>query len=232
MFAAEERLSLPRFLEKSVRVLSSLKPDFEEGLLRPLTQTQDRILALQYSLSNKSAIAALQERASRGVPVELVLDPSTLATARYHAVGSVIVLEGTRGLNPGVRDLINHEGVNVRVYDGGRGLMHCKTFIMQGVNTGQGKMDVVHSGSANCTGVGMDGTNCEISHIFTDPDIVAEYLEIYRAVRESSRPIIFGERRAELERKRKEDPFLVKPGSRKNMKRKKKEQRTVRCNEE
>jgi len=192
--AQEAYLSLPRLLEGPVRVLSSLDIGFEDALLRPLKETQDGIMALQYALTNKPVLATLQARASAGVPVELVLDPSTLATMRCHERGAFVVVEETRGLNKGVRDLICHEGVDVRVYDGSsRGLMHCKTFIMRGVNTGQGKVDVVHSGSANCSGAGMDGTNCEISHLFTDEDVVEEYAGIYERVKASSRRVVFGE---------------------------------------
>ncbi len=192
---ASELGFLRSLISKSVQVFSSRNANFQDALVVPLCYTKKSIRGLAYTLTNKMVIETLLQKAKDGVPVELIVDASVFSTVRRHSFGIGMVLDETRGLNKGLVKLIQQDNVEIRVYSGeGSGLMHCKSFIMEGVEVDKQSYNIVHSGSANCTHAGLNGTNCEVSHIFNDSEIFDEYVALYEHIKESSKEISLGDR--------------------------------------
>ena len=181
---------LRSLVAQSVNVFTWRSVDFQNALLVPLMYTRKSIKGLAYTLSNKHIIDALLQKAGEGVSVELVVDASVFSTLRRHVEHSSMVLDEVRGLNKGLLKLIEHERVNVHVYNGeGAGLMHCKSFILEGVEVEKKLYNLVHSGSANCTHAGLNGTNCEVSHLFNGKDVYDEYVKLFDEIKNSSKMI-------------------------------------------
>ncbi|NBQ17158.1 hypothetical protein EBU24_02485 [bacterium] len=192
---AAELSFLRSLVTKSVRVFSSKNADFQDALVVPLCYVKKSIRGLAYTLTNKTVIETLLRKAQEGIPVELIVDASVFSTVRRHTLPQSMVLDETRGLNKGLVKLIEQDNVGIHVYSGeGNGLMHCKAFIMEGVYIDGKEYNLVHSGSANCTHAGLNGTNCEVSQLFNDPEIFDEYVTMYQHIKESSKQIVFGKK--------------------------------------
>lgn len=192
---AAELSFLRSLVTKSIRVFSSKNADFQDALVVPLCYVKKSIRGLAYTLTNKTVIEVLLRKAQEGIPVELIVDASVFSTVRRHTLPQSMVLDETRGLNKGLVKLIEQDNVGIHVYSGeGNGLMHCKAFIMEGVSVDGKEYNLVHSGSANCTHAGLNGTNCEVSQLFNDPEIFDEYVTMYQHIKESSKQIVFGKK--------------------------------------
>ena len=193
------RIALSSLLQEHVTVFTSLDATFENALAGPLENTEDSICGMQYMITNKRIIQILKERAEAGVPIKIVLDSRSLSVGRSKS-GALLLLDehkkGLKGLQRGIKELIQKEGIEVYLYNGkdNRGLMHCKVFIMRGVNTGIEKKDVVHTGSANCTVFGLKGINCEVAQLMTSRHVVEDYARIYERVKGFSERVLMPER--------------------------------------
>ncbi len=175
---------------QAVTVFTSRNPQFQDALLIPLLATTQSIKGLAYTLTNKHIIEALLQKASEGVSVDLVVDASVFSTVRRYIDDSYMVLDEVRGLNKGLLKLIEHDHINVSVYNGeGNGLMHCKSFILEGVKIQDSYYNLVHSGSANCTHAGLNGTNCEVSHLFNEEDVYKDYEKLFTEIKNTSKSI-------------------------------------------
>lgn len=208
---------LRSLVTKSIRVFSSKNADFQDALVVPLCYVKKSIRGLAYTLTNKTVIDILLKKAQEGVSVDLIVDASVFSTVRRHALQHSMILDEVRGLNKGLVKLIEQDNVGVHVYSGqGNGLMHCKAFIMEGVSIDGTDYNLVHSGSANCTHAGLNGTNCEVSQVFNDPEIYDEYVAMYQHIKESSKQIFFGKKLLKKESHLLEKDFSIKKIETKN----------------